>query len=189
MRIIAGKYKSKKIKHPQILQTRPMMDFVKESLFNSLSNHHDWSNCHLALDLFAGSGQLGIEALSRGTKKVIFNDLNRQIRPILRENLSFIPEKDYEIWNLDYLALLKNLTAKKIKLNLLIIDPPFKKINFYYQIFNFIINTKGSLMYNTNNNIICESQIALELSQYQQLKILFNKKTKNKFLYILSFRP
>ena len=77
MRIISGKYKGKKLKGFDIDGTRPTMDRVKESLFGIIQNYIYDS---MVLDLFAGSGALGLEAISNGAKKVIFVDNNIKAR-------------------------------------------------------------------------------------------------------------
>src|SRR5574344_774599 len=84
MRVISGKYKGKYLKGFDIDGTRPTMDRVKESLFGIIQNNIYDSIC---LDLFAGSGSLGIEALSNGAKKCYFNDSNNEMIKILKLNL------------------------------------------------------------------------------------------------------
>ncbi|HHD6548185.1 TPA: RsmD family RNA methyltransferase, partial [Staphylococcus aureus] len=83
MRVIAGKHKSKALESMEGRNTRPTMDKVKEGIFNSL---YDVSG--IGLDLFAGSGALGIEALSRGMDKVIFVDQNFKAVKVIKSNLA-----------------------------------------------------------------------------------------------------
>lgn len=87
MRVISGKYKGKKLDGFNIDGTRPTMDRVKESLFASINSYIENSVC---LDLFAGSGSLGIEALSNGAKKCYFVDNSKEILKILEKNLTGI---------------------------------------------------------------------------------------------------
>ena len=84
MRVISGKYKGKNFEGFNINGTRPTMDRVKESLFGTIQNYLKDS---IALDLFAGSGSLGIEALSNGAKTCYFVDNGREIKKILQKNL------------------------------------------------------------------------------------------------------
>ena len=119
MRIISGKYKGKKLDGFDIEGTRPTMDRVKESLFGIIQNNLKDSIC---LDLFAGSGSLGIEALSNGASICYFVDKNKQILNILKNNLkgienSFLIEKDY-------LMALEELKTKKF--DIIFLDPPYK---------------------------------------------------------------
>lgn len=87
MRIVAGKFKSKTIAAPQGGDIRPTSDRVRESLFNILANYFGpvMSECRV-LDLFAGTGALGLEALSRGAEHVTFVDTGVEARALLREN-------------------------------------------------------------------------------------------------------
>ena len=85
MRVISGVHKSKPLESMEGRNTRPTMDKVKEGIFNSL---HEVSG--LGLDLFAGSGALGIEALSRGMEKVIFVDQNFKATQVIKGNLKLL---------------------------------------------------------------------------------------------------
>lgn len=88
MRIVAGKFKGKKLFSPETDEIRPTTDRVRENLFNILSNHFGPVYHEVrVLDLFAGSGALGIEALSRGAEHVTFVDTGVEARALLRENI------------------------------------------------------------------------------------------------------
>ena len=94
IRIIAGKYKGRKLKVPQGVDIRPSSDQVREGLFNMLSDLADFKSM-IFLDLYAGTGALGIEALSRGAKKVIFIEASGKNMSILKRNIESIsPEKN-----------------------------------------------------------------------------------------------
>ena len=84
MRIIAGKYKAKRIEGPKTISTRPTLDRVKEPLFNIIN--FDLEDA-VVLDLFAGSGALGLEAISRGAKKVFLCEKNRNAANIVEKNI------------------------------------------------------------------------------------------------------
>jgi len=98
MRIISGKYKNLNLIGFDIDGTRPTMDRVKESLFGSIQNYIKDS---VVLDLFAGSGSLGCEAISNGAKICYFVDKNRQLIEIIKKNTSKMNEEIYLI-NSDY---------------------------------------------------------------------------------------
>ena len=84
MRVVTGEAKGRKLKGPKILGTRPIIDRVKQALFNILSYHVE--DAHF-LDLFAGTGSVGIEALSRGAASATFIELNAKMLNLVRENL------------------------------------------------------------------------------------------------------
>ena len=91
MRIISGKFKGKKILEPNDLNTRPLKDLTKESIFNIIQHSNkfkiNFENSEI-LDLFSGTGSFGIECISRGAKFVTFVENYKEILPILKKNLS-----------------------------------------------------------------------------------------------------
>ena len=96
MRVVAGKYKRSTLLTLDSLATRPTKDMVKEALFSSI-----YVEDSLFLDLFSGSGSIGIEALSRGARDVVFNDLSKDAVKIIKTNLSKFKEDDavtYHNW-------------------------------------------------------------------------------------------
>lgn len=120
MRIISGKYRGLVLAEFKGSDIRPTADRVKESLFNIL-----YGKCAGArvLDLFCGSGNLGIECLSRGAASVHFNDISRESVAVLKKNLSKLKgENDYSVTVCDYLSCL-NATASRY--DLIFIDPPY----------------------------------------------------------------
>lgn len=123
MRVIAGKHKSKALETLEGRNTRPTMDKVKEGIFNSL--HHIEG---LGLDLFAGSGSLGIEALSRGMDKVIFVDQNIKAVKVIRNNLQKLDlEAQSEVYRNNADRALKALSKRKIQFDIIFLDPPYDK--------------------------------------------------------------
>lgn len=100
---------------------RPTSDKVRESLFNILQLKVPNAKF---LDLFCGTGAMGIEALSRGAKKVVFNDFSRESLTLLKKNLEKVKvEEDYEIVNFDAVNFLRNTTEK---FDVIFLDPPYK---------------------------------------------------------------
>jgi 16S rRNA (guanine966-N2)-methyltransferase len=93
IRIIAGEYRGRKLKVPQGINIRPSSDQLREGLFNMLSVLIDFESM-IFLDLYAGSGALGLEALSRGAKKVVFIEASRKNMSVLKKNIQSIsPEQ------------------------------------------------------------------------------------------------
>ena len=147
MRIISGKYKGREIKGYNIEGTRPTMDRVKESLFASIQNYVKGSIC---LDLFAGSGGLGIEALSEGAQSCYFVDNNKIVIDILKKNLTSLKvEEDYFLIKKDYVEALKTFD---MKFDIIFLDPPYH-LNMMNNAIDLII--KNNLL-NDGGIIVCE---------------------------------
>ena len=123
MRVITGKARGVALKTPDGLLTRPTADRVKEALFSIIQ--FDIPSARV-LDLFAGTGQLGIEALSRGAKSVVFVDEREDACKLVRENLKRTRlELDGRVVRSDYLAFLKNT---KETFDIVFLDPPYAEV-------------------------------------------------------------
>ena len=122
MRIISGKYRGMALAQFKGGEIRPTADRVKESLFNILYPRIAGAR---VLDLFCGSGNLGMESLSRGASFVHFNDFSKESLLVLKKNIASLKvERECEITNSDYLFCLAN-TNKTY--DLIFIDPPYAK--------------------------------------------------------------
>lgn len=121
MRIIGGKFRSRVLAEFKGDAVRPTSDRAKESLFNILALKIRGAR---ALDLFCGSGSLGLECLSRDAQEVVFNDLSKDSLAILKKNLSAlkIPVGQAKIFNYDYSVCLE---AVKGEFDLIFLDPPY----------------------------------------------------------------
>lgn len=119
MRIVGGKYRGRSLVGFKGTDVRPTSDRAKEALFNILSPEIGAAN---VLDLFCGSGSVGIEAISRGADLVVFNDVSKDSLAILEKNLASLKESA-KIYNLDYKALLARLD---ITFDIIFLDPPYK---------------------------------------------------------------
>lgn len=124
MRVISGTAKGTKLSSIDSIETRPTLDRVKEALFNIIQNKLEDS---IVLDLFAGSGAIGIECISRGATKAYFCEKSHQATRMIYENLDRTRLKDKAIViNKDYEKCLKQLSNDKIKFNIIYINPPYK---------------------------------------------------------------
>lgn len=124
MRVISGKARGTKLSSIESLSTRPTLDRVKESLFNIIQSDLKGA---VVLDLFAGSGQLGIEALSRGADKAYLCDINRDAAKMIKQNLEKTKLKDKAVViNEDYKKALRTLNTNE-KFDIIFIDPPYKE--------------------------------------------------------------
>lgn len=122
MRVIAGKAKRLQLKTPKGLDTRPTTDRIKETLFNMIQGELDEA-CFL--DLFSGSGGIGIEALSRGAKKACFVEQSKTAAAIIKENLSFTHlEEQAELLNCTVVSALNILQGKE-RFHVVFMDPPY----------------------------------------------------------------
>lgn len=119
IRIIAGQWRGRKLQVPDKPGLRPTPNRVRETLFNWLAMHLPGSRC---LDLFAGSGALGIEAASRGAKQVLLVEKERDIQQTLRQQLTTLAADNLEIISADALKFLKG-TAESF--DIVFLDPPF----------------------------------------------------------------
>lgn len=122
MRIITGSARGTKLQTPEGLDTRPTIERVKEALFSMIQFELDGKR---VLDLFAGSGQLGLEALSRGAAKATFIDADREASEIIKANAK--KTKLFEqsvVLNTDYKAFIRG-NAGKQRFDIIFLDPPY----------------------------------------------------------------
>ncbi len=123
MRIISGRFGSRRIVAPKGLDTRPTLDRTRESLFNVLQGGIADAR---VLDLFAGSGSLGLEALSRGASFCVFCDKNREAVKALYKNISSLDAEDMSrVMLMDYLKAIDQLTHENEYFHLMFLDPPY----------------------------------------------------------------
>lgn len=172
MRIISGIYKGKYIDGFDIEGTRPTMDRVKESLFGIIQNKVENSIC---LDLFAGSGSLGIEALSMGANKCYFIEKNSEILKILKKNLNNI-DNSYLI-NDDYKNALNKINQK---FDIVFLDPPYK-LNLITPSIELLLKLN---LLNDQSIIICEYE---KEDIKCNLKIIKEKKYGSKYIKIYRY--
>lgn len=126
MRIITGKAKGLKLKTPANFETRPTSDRVKESLFSILSGMKNFSEIENVLDIFAGTGALGLESLSRGAKSAIFIDV--ATTDLIFENIRRAKfESVCKVYRGDFQRVLKKISRQDLKFDLIFSDPPYSK--------------------------------------------------------------
>ena len=123
VRVISGRYKGRNILGFDLDGTRPTMDRVKESLFAMIQSYLDGAIC---LDLFAGSGNLGIEALSEGASFVYFCDHNHKAVKTIEKNAENIGIEDYKVLGMDYIKCLDYLMDNECSFDIIFLDPPYQ---------------------------------------------------------------
>lgn len=167
MKVISGKYKGRNLKY-EIEGTRPTMGRVKESMFAMIQNYIKDS---VILDLFAGCGSLGIEALSNGCRECYFVDKNKEAIKIINSNLKGID--NYKVINDDCFNALNNF---KVKFDIILLDPPYHE-NLIEKVIDKII--KYDLL-NDDGIIVCEVEVDFDCD----LRLIKSKKYGDKKIYI-----
>lgn len=170
MRIISGKARGTKINTIDEVTTRPTLDRVRESLFNIIQNYV--SNTYV-LDIFAGSGALGIEALSRGAKQAVFCDINKDAVKIINENLMKTRlNESATVYNMNYKKMIEKLSKNDLKFDIVFVDPPYKE--------NIAVNSVKLII---QNNLLNENGIVIietdekerDLKELQELNKIENE--------------
>jgi 16S rRNA (guanine(966)-N(2))-methyltransferase RsmD len=135
MRVIAGQYRSRRLQSLPGMDIRPTADRLRETLFNVLTaGNPEALQRAIWIDLFAGTGAVGIEALSRGAEKIYFVEVGAAASDLIRKNLhSLGVQKGFEILKLDAQRALKQLDARGTQADFVFIDPPYDLENAYVE--------------------------------------------------------
>ncbi|MDP3789817.1 MAG: 16S rRNA (guanine(966)-N(2))-methyltransferase RsmD [Candidatus Omnitrophota bacterium] len=126
MRIIGGKYRSRLIRSPKDAEVRPTKDRIREALFNIITEYIGGAD---VLDIFAGSGAFGIEAISRGAESAIFVDNEKACVAAIEENLKMleIESSKAEVIRMDAFKAIDKLCNEGKKFDIILLDPPYYK--------------------------------------------------------------
>ena len=177
MKVIAGKYKGRKINTINDRSTRPMLGVAREGIFNSLQFSFENSE---VLDLFAGSGSMGIEALSRGARYVTFIDNSIDCINQIKKNLKEY-EKDYSVINLDVTNYISEIMNSY---NIIFYDPPFEylseKVNLDIEELSNSLKVEGFIVIhrhaNSPSTVLPKDVELYKEKNYGQSKILILRK-------------
>ncbi|MCG2731002.1 MAG: 16S rRNA (guanine(966)-N(2))-methyltransferase RsmD, partial [Acetobacterium sp.] len=127
MRIIAGEKRGKKLVDITGNKVRPTTDKIKGAIFNSLQN--DIRQAKVFVDLFSGTGAMGLEALSRGVDQAYFFDVSRESIQITRKNITLLGYEDHaKVFNQSALSGVEMLEQNKVRCDIIFIDPPYSQI-------------------------------------------------------------
>lgn len=182
MKVISGSLKGRNIEGFNILGTRPTMDRVKESVFGMIQNHIRES---IVLDLFSGSGNYGIEAISNDARKVFFNDYNKKCIKVIKDNLErFNVLNKGVITNLDYQKALDMYFKEGITFDLIFLDPPYKE-NIIDNILNYVSNNN---LLNEKGIVVCELTSNNLSENYNDLVLIKERKYGEKYVFIYQKR-
>ena len=164
MRIIAGKLRHRIIEMTNLESTRETQDKVRGAIFNMIGPYLEGDYC---LDLFAGSGAMGIEAYSRGINNIVLNDINNKALDICKKNCKSLGINNVEFYNYDYKEFQRH---NKHNYDLIILDPPYKMDNIseiIESVYEFL-NVGAKLIYEMG----IDSVYPLE---YKKLSLIKNK--------------
>ena len=140
MRVIAGKYKSRRLAAPSGQQTRPTSDRLRETLFNVVAPAVEDS---VWLDLFAGTGAIGIEAISRGARMVYFVESAKRAVRTIRENLASLKiEEGFELIEREAPTALRLLDSQSVACDFCYVDPPYRKKEDYEEVLGYLSQSR-----------------------------------------------
>ena len=136
MRVIAGTYRSRKLKGPGKLRLRPTSDRLRETLFNILGPA---VNDSLFVDLYAGTGAIGIEAASRGARQVILVESHKPTARLARENIEALGiRQSVEVIEDDALRGLEKLAARRLLADFIFLDPPYEDSDEHLKMLDYL---------------------------------------------------
>lgn len=178
MRIVSGEFRSRSLKTLRGDNTRPTSDKIRAAIFDSIAFE---SNYKTMLDLFSGSGAMGLEALSRGFTSVILNDKSRDALKIIRENVKDLGcQSQCKIMNEDYKYCLK----KSKPVDLLFVDPPYDKVDLE-EIIKLsseysLINDEGMIIIETSSQTNLKEEInefyISKIKDYKSTRVIYYRK-------------
>ncbi|MCU1285196.1 MAG: putative methyltransferase [Acidobacteriales bacterium] len=172
MRVIAGKFRSRKLNAPPGTETRPTSDRLRETLFNVVGPRVPDS---VWLDLYAGTGAVGIEAISRGARQVYFVESEKKPARIIRENLKTLNiDEGSEVIERDVVQAVRLLDSQVVLCDFCFLDPPYGSHGAYEQVLGFISQSR---LLNVQSIVIAEHDKHFDpgakfgaLERYRELK-------------------
>ncbi|WP_029608555.1 16S rRNA (guanine(966)-N(2))-methyltransferase RsmD [Mycoplasma simbae] len=176
LRVISGKYRRLLLVSPDKSNTRPTKDNIREAIFNTL--RFDLAN-KIVLDLFAGSGAMGIEALSNDAMKCVFVDNSREAIKVIEQNLNTLKINNAQVFKIDAIAFLTSMHGRVF--DFIFIDPPYKNTEIINKSLDLIVqnsflNDLGLIVVETDNPTevaMPEGLIIQKEKKYGKTTILF----------------
>lgn len=158
MRVISGKFGGRKLKPVPGNKTRPTTDKVREALFNMIGPYFNGGNF---LDLYAGSGAVSLEAVSRGMDHAILVDKQYAAYKTIQENIAMVSDpNDFSVWKMNAESALTKLKKEGQSFDYIFLDPPYKKQQMMKQLDEI---AKDHLL-NNNGMVICETDNQTNMS-------------------------
>lgn len=167
MRVIAGRYRHRLLEWPEdVKHIRPTKDRIRESIFGALGDIEHFT----CLDLYAGSGAMGIEALSRGCDLSVFVDINQVALRTIEKNVKNlqIPKQNATILGLDDVSAIEKLSRDKYQFDLVILDPPYKE-GRYEEIIS-LLKEKELINHHSVIVVECDRDIVFPDDQYEKIR-------------------
>lgn len=178
MRIISGEFRGRTIKFPKSKLVRPTTDKNKEAIFNILNNLINL-NAIKACDIYAGSGSLGLEALSRGADEVHFIEKSFKVQKMLKENIANLNSEAFcKVFNMS--ALKFSSLSEHDTYDLIILDPPFFKDDVHQVVENLIKNK----FLNMNGVMLIERSIQTKEKDIKNLKVEPLRRLGDSLIYV-----
>jgi 16S rRNA (guanine966-N2)-methyltransferase len=174
MRVIAGTYRSRQLLAPRGMQTRPTSDRLRETLFNILTPRTDGSRF---VDLYAGTGAVGIEALSRGASHVWFAENAEPALAFLRQNLTALKiGRGFTLEDRGVGAMLQRLSKLPEPVDLVYLDPPYEAEDEYSGTLNFFGSVRGRTILAPHALVIAEhgskAKLAMRYGALEHTRLL-----------------
>jgi 16S rRNA (guanine966-N2)-methyltransferase len=164
MRVIAGTYRSRPLAAPRGMETRPTSDRLRETLFNILAPRVQGSKF---VDLYAGSGAVGIEALSRGAERVWFVENASGAIKTLRANLASLKIDDgYTVEARSAAAALERMSKKGEAVDIVFLDPPYEAVAEYLRALEFLGSARGMMLLAPDALVIAEHRNKTSLAAH-----------------------
>ncbi len=184
MRIIAGEFRSRRLNTVETNSTRPTTDKNRESIFNMINRYINSET--KVLDLYAGSGALGLEAISRGAKSAVLSDISEDAIKVIDENIKTLNlDNMTEVYKGSYSKILKNLDRFNVNFNLIFLDPPYKldvvNKNLEYIKEHCLLEENGIVVCETSKDYIVDvdGYDIMNEKKYGITKITILKNTSN----------
>lgn len=174
MRVIAGKARHIQLKTVDTMDTRPTTDRIKETLFNMI--HNEMVDATF-LDLFSGSGAIGIEALSRGASKAVLVENGREAVKCIRENLCKTKlASQATVMECDVISAIKKLDGKEKSFDFIFMDPPYNNLHEK----NVLQTLIGTSLVDEYTTIIVEASLETDFSYLEEMgyKVIKRKEYK-----------
>lgn len=192
MRIIAGKFKAKRILGPKTEKVRPTLDRVKEAMFSIIDPYILDAD---VLDVFSGTGNLSIESVSRGAKFAWINDIENTSISTIISNIKLTNIEDcVKITRKDYIKVLKQIEKENVKFDVVFLDPPYetmcgiKALEYISSAKDKILKENGIIIYETSSNFLNSLKDKSVLDNFENLSCIATKNYGSVILKMYNWR-